>query len=251
MKTNQLFRLIVFYLAAIILSNIFRFDLFHIQPYLESLPVWLMIFYGPLQAIGVLTGALVALHWLSKERETDITLFGTSKKWSIAMGILPILLLLVVGVNNNRGIESHYFGLVAGISTLIYCFFEEIGWRGYLEQELRDRSEFVRVLLIALLWYLWHLKFLNNPDPLQNIQLLGWLLLGSWGLGKIVHLTKSILAAACFHMGINIVMFNGFIREGLSSAGKAIILGTLFSIWILILVIWQKEKTAAGSKGNS
>jgi len=40
-----------------------------------------------LQAIGVLACALIALRWLQKERKLEISVFGTSVKWSILMGI--------------------------------------------------------------------------------------------------------------------------------------------------------------------
>jgi len=100
------------------------------------------------------------------------------------MSTIPVILLLIIGVDNKQGDNAHYFGLIAGLSTFIYCFFEEIGWRGYLEQELKDVSEFKRVLIIASLWYLWHLSFLRNPDLIQNVMFFGWLLIGSWGLGK-------------------------------------------------------------------
>ena len=245
MKRNKLIRIVVFYLVAILLSNIFRLDLFHIHPFLESLPKWLMIFYGPLEAIGVLAGALISRKWLAREGKLQISAFGTSRKWSITMGVLPVILLFMVGVENKAGVEPHYYGLIAGISTLVYCFCEEIGWRGYLEEELKGQPELVRVLLIAGLWYIWHLTFLGNTDLQHNIRFLGWLLLGSWGLGKIVHLTKSIAVSACFHMAINIVMFNGFIRDGLSTAHKIAILGILIISWIVILVLWNSEKTLA------
>lgn len=245
MKGMKLIRLIVFYLIAIIVSNIFRFDIFHFQAIIDGLPTWAMILYSPIQAIGVLAGALIVLRMLKKEGKPEISLFGTSVKWSLIMSAFPVALLLILGVNNNQGDNKHYFGLVAGFSTLIYCVFEEIGWRGYLEQELKNNREFKRILIIACLWYFWHLSFLKDFDLIHEAMFFGWLLLGSWGLGKIVHLTKSVMAAACFHMVINIVLFNGFIKDGLDSFSKIIILGILIPIWILIIILWKKERSIA------
>jgi uncharacterized protein len=250
MKGINLIRLIIFYLTAIVVSNIFRFDVFHFQAIIESLPTWAMIFYSPIQAIGVLLGALIALRWVQKEKKLDVSLFGTSIKWSVAMSIIPVLLLLIIGVDNKQGDNTHYFGLVAGLSTFIYCFFEEIGWRGYLEQELKNLAEFKRVLIIASLWYLWHLSFLRNPDLIQNVLFFGWLVLGSWGLGKITKLTKSLLAVTCFHLVINILLFNGFIKDGLGHLDKIIIFGILTLTWTLILIIWKRE-IAIADNGNT
>lgn len=243
MKGTKLVRLIFFYLTAIIVSNIFRFDIFHFQTIFEGLPTWAMLFYSPLQAIGVLIGAIIALKWLQKERKLEVSVFGTSIKWSVIMSIIPVVLLLIIGVNNKQGDNTHYFGLIAGLSTFIYCFFEEIGWRGYLGQELKGLSEFKKVLIIASLWYLWHLSFLRNPDLIQNVIFFGWLILGSWGLGKIIKLTKSLFAVTCFHMVINILLFNGFIKEGLDRTDKIIIFGVLALTWILIIIIWKREKS--------
>ncbi len=242
MNRMNLVRLAIFYIIAIVVSNIFRFDVLKLQTTIEELPTWTMVFFSPLQAIGVLIGALIALNWLKKQSKLEITVFGTSTKWSLIMSVIPIILLIIIGVNNNKGDNAHYFGFVAGLSTFIYCFFEEIGWRGYLEEELKELSEIKRVLIIAILWYLWHLSFLRNPDLVQNILFFLWLLLGSWGIGKIVQITKSIFAATCFHFVINIILFNGFIKDGLNKTDKYIIFGILITVWVLILIIWKKQK---------
>jgi len=248
MKQGNFFRIITFYLIAIIISNIFRFDLFHLQGVIDSLPTWAMIIYSPLQAVGVLLGALIAMKFLQKKTNLEFSFFGTSKKWSVIMGVIPVIILVILGVNNKQGNNSHYYGFIAGLSTFIYCYFEEIGWRGYLGQELKDISEFKRIFIISGLWYLWHLFFLRNPDLVQNVIFFGWLMIGSWGLGKIVQLTKSIFAATCFHLVINILLFNGFIKDGLDKTDKIIVLGVLVPIWILILIKWKKEKTIANTR---
>ena len=246
MKKAAFSRIITFYLIAIIVSNVFRFDLLHLQGVIDSLPTWAMLIYSPLQAIGIVLGALIAMRLLHKQTTLEFSIFGTSKKWSVIMSIIPVMLLTILGLTNKQGTNSHYVGFIAGLSTFIYCYFEEIGWRGYLEQELKGISAFKRVLIIAGLWYLWHLYFLRNTDLVQNILFFGWLLLGSWGLGKIIQITKSIFAATCFHMVINILLFNGFIKEDLNSSDKMIVLGVLIPVWILILIIWKKETTRRG-----
>jgi membrane protease YdiL (CAAX protease family) len=243
MKKISFYRIIVFYLIAFALSNTFRFDLFHLQETFDSLPIWTMIIYSPLQAVGVLLGALIAIWWLRKNTNTEISIWGTSKKGSIIMSLVPVVLLLILGVQNNQTTDPHYYGFMAGLSTLVYCLCEEFGWRGYLEEELKNLSEFKRVLIIAGLWYLWHLKFLINPDLVQNLIFFGLLIFGSWGLGKIIKITKSILAVSCFHLLINVLFLNGSTRNGLNSTDKIIVIGVLVPVWILILIKWKKEKT--------
>jgi hypothetical protein len=241
MQKSKLIRLLIFYSIAISLSNVFRFDLFHIREAIDKLPYWVALFFSPIEAIGVVIGALLAIYLLKKEESVEISMFGTSVKWSIIMSIIPIVLMTVIGIKNSKDADTHFYGFLAAISTFIYCYCEEIGWRGYLEEELKDAAAWKRIVIIAVLWYVWHLTFLQNQDFVANLKFFGWLLLGSWGIGKTVQLTKSVFAAACFHMIINIVMFNGYISKGIEGNGKMIILGVSVILWILILRRWKKE----------
>ena len=70
---------------------------------------------------------------------------------------------------------------------------------------------------------------------------LGMLLFGSWGIGQVAESTKSILASACFHLIIQIMMFNSLIKNGLDGTKKLIILGVSVFLWILILKKWQNK----------
>lgn len=248
MQNSKLIRLLIFYTIAITLSNVFRFDLLNLRPSIDKLPYWITLFFSPMEAIGIVIGSLIALYLLRKERKTEISMFGTSVKWSIIMSIIPIVLMTVIGIKNSKDADTHIYGFLAAITTFVYCYCEEIGWRGYLEEELKVFSSWKKIVIIAVLWYVWHLSFLQNHDVVANLKFFGWLLLGSWGIGKTVQLTKSIFAAACFHMIINIVMFNGYIKDGIEGNGKMIILGVSILLWILILRTWKKEtmvKTAS------
>ena len=238
-------RVIVFYSIAITLSNVFRFDLLNLHGFIEKLPTWTMIFISPLEAIGVIIGALLSLNLLKKERTITISFFGTSLKWSLLMSLVPVILLTIIGVKGFGSENPHYYGFIAGVSTFIYCFCEEIGWRGYLGEELNSISFWKRGLIIAVFWYVWHLSFLMNPDILNNLKFFGWLLVGSWGISKLVELTKSVFVATCFHMVINIIMFNGFIKDSIDFKSKIIILCICIAAWVPVLIKWSKEKKAS------
>lgn len=248
MTKKTIIRISIFYIIGIVLSNVFRFDLLNFYKSKETLTVLELLLTSPLGAIGLLIGALISLYLLKKERKLSFSLFGTSWKWSLIMLSIPIILLVIFGVQNENGLNAHYYGLIGGIGTLIYCFCEEIGWRGYLQDELKSVKEWKRVVLIGFLWYLWHLSFISNQNFIDNIQFLGWMIFGSWGIGKVIDLTKSIIAATCFHMIINIIMFNTLMKNGIDGSSKLIILGVSVAIWILILIIWGKEnKTIANN----
>lgn len=241
MKKNALIRISTFYVIGITLSNVFRFDLLKLHESKEILSVLELFLTSPLGAIGLLIGALISIHLLKKERNLHYSLFGTSRKWSLIMLAVPVILLAIFGVNNENGLNIHCYGIIGGIGTLIYCFCEEIGWRGYLQDELKSMKEWQSVLLIGFLWYFWHLPFVSNQNLMDNIQFLAWMIFGSWGIGKVIDLTKSILAATCFHMIVNIIMFNNLMKNGIDGFSKLVIVGVSVAIWILILIIWKKE----------
>lgn len=88
------------------------------------------------------------------------------------------------------------------ITCLIYSYFEEYGWRGYLQSELIELPILRRLTIITLIWFMWHLNFSINQS---NAFFLIILFFGSWGIGQVAIKSKSIIACSCFHAVINIV----------------------------------------------
>jgi membrane protease YdiL (CAAX protease family) len=241
-------RVLLFLLIAITISNIFRFDVFELKSELEKLPTWIYILTSILlEGSGVIIGALIIIPFLKKQRKTEISLFGTSKTKSLLMASIPILVLVVIGVKNDFEMNNHIYGLVASIGTLLYCVMEEYGWRGYLQEELKELKPWKKYLIIGFIWYLWHLTFLTKASLGDNLFFLGMMILGSWGIGQVAESTKSILASACFHMIIQIMMLNALIKDGISGTEKIIILGISIVIWFVIIKKWEKESAIANT----
>ena len=241
-------RILLFLLIAITISNIFRFDVFELKSELEKLPTWIYILTSILlEGSGVIIGALIIIPFLKKQRKTEISLFGTSKTKSLLMTSIPILLLVVIGVKNDFEMNNHIYGLVASIGTLLYCIMEEYGWRGYLQEELKELKPWKKYLIIGFIWYLWHLTFLTKASLGDNLFFLGMMILGSWGIGQVAESTKSILASACFHMIIQIMMLNALIKDGIDGTEKIIILGISIVIWFVIIKKWEKESAIANT----
>lgn len=235
-------RIILFLLIAIIISNIFRFDVFELKSELEKLPTWIYILTILfLEGSGVFIGALIAIYFLKKHRKSEITFFGTSKSKSVIMAVIPILMLTIIGVKNKFEIDSHIYGFIAIIGTLLYCIMEEYGWRGYLQEELKTLKSWQKYLIIGFIWYLWHLTFLTKATVGDNFFFLAMMIFGSWGIGQVAESTKSILACACFHLIIQIMMFNALIKNGIDGTEKLIILGVSVLLWFLIIKKWEKE----------
>ncbi|MDP8220300.1 MAG: hypothetical protein P9X26_03070, partial [Candidatus Stygibacter frigidus] len=163
-------RILIFFIIATAISNVFRFDIFEIKSGLEQLPTLIFILVTVfLEGSGVLIGALIAISFLKKSRKTEITLFGTSKSKSLIMAIIPIIILAIIGVKNEFQLNSHLYGFIAIIGTLLYCIMEEYGWRGYLQEELKTLKPWQKNLMIGFVWYLWHLSFLTEATVGDNL----------------------------------------------------------------------------------
>jgi len=239
-------RILIFFIIATTISNVFRFDIFEFKLELEKLPTWIFVLTVVfLEGIGVFIGALIAIYFLKKNRKTEITLFGTSKPKSLIMIVIPIIILTIIGVKNDFEMDSHIYGFIAVIGTLLYCIMEEYGWRGYLQEELKTLKTWQKYLVIGFMWYLWHLTFLTKATIGDNFFFLAMMILGSWGIGQVVESTKSIIAGACFHMIIQIMMFNALIKNGIDGTEKLIISGVIVVIWFVIIKKWEKQNTIA------
>lgn len=244
MEANQISwkRVIIFMVIGTIISNVFRFDVFYLESELKQLPAWIFVPIAVLlEGSGIFIGALITISLLTKRRKTVITFFGTSKPKGLLMVIIPIIFLPIIGVDNEFGMNSHLYGFVAITGTILYCIMEEYGWRGYLQEELKDLKQWQKYSIIGFLWYLWHLSFLTTTSLTDNLFFLGMLIFGSWGIGQVVASTKSILAGACFHMIIQIMMFNQLIKNGISGTEKIIFLGVVVAVWFIIIKKWEKE----------
>ena len=138
--------------------------------------------------IGPAIGALVAM--LLFKRKTEYTLVGKSARKSIATIVIPCIV----------------FGIIGGWDLGLTCFWafaygllEEFGWRGFLQYELRELPVWQYVLIITIMWFLWHLD-LSQRSVLPFFLLL---LFASWGIGKVVTDTHSLLFCAAFHGIVN------------------------------------------------
>lgn len=244
-------RILIFFVIATLISNIFRFDVFGLKPELEKLPSWLYIIITVLlEGSGVIIAAFIIIPYLRKEKKVEMSLFGTSKSKSLLMTVIPIIVLSVIGVKNDFELGNHIYGLIAIVGTLIYCIMEEYGWRGYLQEELKFLKPWQKYLTIGIIWYLWHLTFLTKASVGDNLFFLAMMIFGSWGIGQIAELTKSVLASANFHLIVQIMMFNALFRNGISGTEKIIILTVCVAIWIVILNKWKKENTIANNGYN-
>lgn len=73
-------RILVFFIIATAISNIFRFDIFELKSQLEQLPTWIFILTTAfLEGSGVIIGALIAISLLKKKQKNRDDAFGNIK----------------------------------------------------------------------------------------------------------------------------------------------------------------------------
>lgn len=242
MSKISILRIFIFYSIAIIVSNLFRFDVFELTRQLSSLPAWLSVGIRTiLEGSGIFIGALIGVALLKKERTRSITFLGLLKGKNALMVLIGVAALTIVGVTNEYELNKHAYGFIAVVVTFLYCIMEEYGWRGYLQEELAALKPLTKYVIIGVLWYIWHLTFLKDVSIQDNLFFLGMMIFGSWGIGQVADTTKSIVASACFHLIVQIMMFNALIKNGLSGTEKWIILGVCILLWMLIIKKWEKE----------
>lgn len=180
-----------------------------------------------LSGIGPAVGAFAAFTIF--KIKSVLTLKGNYKNIIIPFGLYWALpMVLICGVQYLVK-ETASLSTVAVI--LVYGLLEEIGWRGFLQQQLKALPLFLNVLIVATLWFAWHLNFELTSS---NLLFFAILVLGSWGIGKVSDASQSLLAVSAFHS------LNNFFT--VVDSTKAYILATLLTIWIVSLVIKKRQQ---------
>ncbi len=154
--------------------------------------IWLVM-WGP----GV--GAL-ACFLLYKNHKRAITFQGTSLwRGIVFFTLIPISLALW-----NKDPKILLTGLLGFVSILG----EELGWRGFLQDALKTRSDWSKAVIIGVLWEIWH--FTNrtaNNELFQAIKLVCiWMVLTTVLSFIAIKLTKrnqSLMVAITLHTAVN------------------------------------------------
>ncbi len=193
MKTrNKWIAISLFYGIALF----FRYYLTVYQPE-HSLLNRQSLVYLVLTGCGPFIGGIFCIYFLN--RKSCYTFFGDSIKNSKISLLLPVFLFLVYDLIGGNG---GFVTTKVVITCLAYAYFEEYGWRGYLQSELIHLHPLYRIGIITVAWFVWHLDFSLS---MENLIFFLLLLFGSWGIGKIAISTRSLAMCTCFHALFNII----------------------------------------------
>ena len=101
-------------------------------------------------------------------------------------------------------------GLVAGPTiNAVAGFGEELGWRGFLQKELKGLGFYRSSVLIGFIWGVWHMPIIlqghNYPDhPLFGVfMMIAWCILLSPIFSLVRLRSDSVIAAAVLHGSLN------------------------------------------------
>jgi membrane protease YdiL (CAAX protease family) len=178
-----------------------------------------------LQGIGPTIGVIVA-SLIFKIKFRPMTLTGNYKQILVpfsAYWFLPVLL-----ISGYAFLTKDSFPVFSVFLFFVYGLLEEIGWRGFLQQQLKDLPKIWNILIVGILWFIWHLNFEMTT---MNLLFLGLLIFGSWGIGIVADKTNSLLAVSAFHTLNNIKTENNLI-----------IIGIFVIIWILMIIYSERKK---------
>ena len=93
------------------------------------------------------------------------------------------------------------------LTGLAYGFGEELGWRGFLQDALRLLPQVRRYLAIGVLWGAWHLTTFASGSLSEVVMRMAFMsalwILGSWGIGTAVDVTRSVAVATVLHLTFN------------------------------------------------
>lgn len=230
--TKRITAVLIFYTIAIAL----RYYITEIKPdFFINSNLYIRVL---LQGIGPLLGGLFVVKFL--KRSSGLKLLGIGFLKTLLAVSIPIVLFSLVGFLNTGQPYLNapkYVGIV-----IIYALFEEYGWRNYLQSELSELNKGIKYLIIALLWFVWHLNF---QLTLNNFIFFLILLAGSFGIGYVAEKSKSLLFVALFHAFFNISNNELFNEIELKQKIAILVISILSAILIMKYDRINKKKNVA------
>lgn len=144
-------------------------------------------------------------------------LFALKHKYSIWLFVIltPLALggffRLIYNLINNEPFQSPYPFYLFPVFLVISILFgglEEVGWRGYLQENLMQSKNLIPIsITIGIIWGIWHLPMFFIEDLSHyEFDLFAFMLGGimySFYLTWLYAKTRSILLTVLFHASIN------------------------------------------------
>lgn len=168
--------------------------------------------------------------------------------WGYAI-VLPFIIMIILHLLSYQNL-SHIsfessiwmsFPLIL-LSSIFAGGLEEIGWRGVLFDEMKDKFSIIKTtLMIGIIWAFWHLPlFFIDQLAFSDKNFFVYLLSTIMFSGFLVFLllkTKSILLAILMHAAMNSTSYFGELIP--SNQGILIYIGLIVMILISFFMIYK------------
>jgi hypothetical protein len=171
--------------------------------------------FGP--AIGALV-ASVAFGW---SRQPSLR-FASRPAIVIAALAIIVLTTAVLGLARAH-LGPHLDGLSFALTVIVYCFGEELGWRGWLNDQLAGLPAWQAAAITAPLWYAWHWTFLGDLYASASFAA-GFgaaIALASFGLATAARRTGGYGIAVVWHAAVKLFLQPASIPILLATAAAA------------------------------
>jgi membrane protease YdiL (CAAX protease family) len=183
---------------------------------------------GLLLGISPLIAGIVLIYGF--KRNLDYSLFSIGIKQTIFLVFLPVILFVTASLIETK--STNFLLPLFILSAILYGFFEEFGWRGYLHSELSNLRRVYKYIIVSVLWYIWHLDF--GFDISHALSYL-YVLAGSIGIGYVADKSKSLILPALFHAFFNIILSNNLVDISMKSRLIVVFISAASIIGVMIL----------------
>jgi uncharacterized protein len=168
------------------------------------------------------TLATIVMYLFTTNSQTRFLIYpflGTGQKFkAILFYLIPIIGFMIFS-------EGNYLkAFLISTSILLYCLFEEIGWRGFVLSYLRFFNFYARTIVTYVMWLLWHFSF-----QAVTLEFAAILFVGNFFINLSTRKSQSILVAATMHALINIIEYSP----------KALLV--CIPVWAYLFYLWDKE----------
>ena len=225
----------LFYIIAITIRYYF---VVYEHSFLEVVPDTIR---GLLQGISPFVAGIILIYGF--KRNLDYSLFSIGKAMTVFLVILPVVLFVLASLVETKNVSFSLPLLI--LSSILYGFFEEFGWRGYLQSELNSLKRIYKYIIISVLWYVWHLNF--GFDIAHALSYL-YVLAGSIGIGYVADKSKSLILPALFHAFFNILLSNNLVGISMTSKVLIVLISVASIIWAMIFTRKKENKYSKSSK---
>ncbi|MCB9237413.1 MAG: CPBP family intramembrane metalloprotease [Flammeovirgaceae bacterium] len=184
-----------------------------------------------------LSAIITSLIFREKIKKT-ISFFGSSILKSFLFWSLPMIAFLTFGDYDN---EVLTIGRMATYFSGIFLFTlgEELGWRGFLQDQLNHLPKWKQYLIMGTLWELWHFttRTLSGSITARILRPVLFIIPNtvlSFLFGESVNKSKSIIVAVTFHAWYNLLF-------EFSNKTTYIIFSISVLFWVFMLLTWDKK----------